>query len=598
MCGIVGIINKNIVDEDSVIRMNNKIFHRGPDSCGYYFSENIGLAMRRLKIIDIDGGDQPIFNEDKNILIFFNGEIYNYKDLKKELVLKNHIFKSESDTEVLVHGYEEWGVEKLLNKIEGMFVFAIYDKKINEIIIARDRFGEKPLYYFKNEENFVFSSELKGLFELEFIKCKIKPVSLYYYLALHYVPGENTIIENIYRLEAGSMIRLNTKTLEHNIYIYWKLKERKIKDKFKVAKNKIRELLEKSIKEKMIADVPVGAFLSGGIDSSIIVGIMAKYTNNLKTFSIGFENPKFDESFFSKEVAKYNNTDHYHFIFTEKDVLNTLPEVVSSMDEPIGDQALLPVWLLSREAKKHVSVVLGGEGADEIFGGYEYYSNFISKNIFKYLTEKIFTKNNCFLNDNLSQTTSGFPLISDKIERLKLININDNTELREEVDSQKFFKNFSFIKNRMKRAQYSEIYSWLIDDLLVKYDRMAMASSLEGRAPYLDSRLVEYAFNLPNHYKLNAGVSKKILRESFCDLLPSKIFSRKKQGFNLPMSYWLRNILKEKLIESSNLTQDDFINVVYYKELINRHLSSKEDKGRLLYSIMVYRLWYKNLLNK
>lgn len=597
MCGIVGIISKDAVVRSDVEKMNEAIIHRGPDSSGSFFEEKIGLAMRRLKVIDISGGDQPIFNEQKNITVFFNGEIYNFQQLRTDLLNRGHIFRTHSDTEVLVHGYEEWGIDGLLGKIEGMFAFAIYDKKRAKVFIARDRFGEKPLYYHANNQDFIFASELKAILINEKISKSIDPESLYNFLALHFVPGERTILKDIFRLRAGHYLTLDTETLLFEIKKYWELKERHIDDSFDQAKNRVRGLLEKSIKDRMVADVPVGAFLSGGIDSSIMVGIMSKFSSKLKTFSVGFEDPKFDESGFSKVVAKHYKTDHHHFVFTEKEVVEMLPEVVESMDEPIGDQALLPVLLLSREARKYVTVVLGGEGADEIFGGYKYYSQFAGRYTIKNLVKRLFNREDRFLNEVLCQTTSGFPLITNKYDRLELMkkDFRENVGLDSLKDERGFVGDQRTISDGLKRAQHADIYSWLVDDLLIKYDRMGMAASLEGRTPYLDSELAEYGFNLPRKYKWHGDVSKYILREACADLLPPEIFSREKQGFNLPMSDWLRGILKEKLIESSNLVQDDLIDNGHYKKLIQNHLSGGEDRGRLLYSILVYKLWFKNI---
>lgn len=498
----------------------------------------------------------------------------------------------------MVHGYEEWGIDGLLEKIEGMFAFVIYDKKRAKIFIARDRFGEKPLYYHANKQSFIFASELKAILINEKIPKSIDPESLYDFLALHFVPGERTIMKDVFRLRAGHYLTLETETLSFEIRKYWELKERRIEDSFDQAKNRVRDLLEKSIKNRMVADVPVGAFLSGGIDSSIMVGIMSKFSSRLKTFSVGFEDPRFDESGFSKAVAEYYKTDHHHFVFTEKEVVEMLPEVIESMDEPVGDQALLPVLLLSKEARKYVTVVLGGEGADEIFGGYKYYSPFAGKYTFKNFIKNLFSRKGVFLNEILCQTASGFPLITNKYDRLELIkkDFRETVGLNNLKDSGGFVGVYRTINDTLKRAQYADIYSWLVDDLLIKYDRMAMAASLEGRAPYLDSKLAEYGFNLAKEYKWRGNVSKYILREACMDLLPPEIFSREKQGFNLPISEWLRGILKENLIESSNLDQDDLIDNDHYKKLIQSHLSGGEDRGRLLYSILVYKLWFKNVL--
>jgi asparagine synthase (glutamine-hydrolysing) len=598
MCGIVGLIGINKSKREIVERMNAEIFHRGPDSSGFYCDEKVCLAMRRLKIIDLIGGDQPIFNEDKKIVVFFNGEIYNYEKIRDRLQKLGHVFITASDTEVLAHGYEEWGIDGLLKEIEGMFAFSLLDKKRNKVFLARDRFGEKPLYYFSSEDAFYFASELKSLLVLESAPKKINPASLYSYLALHHVPGELTILKDIYKLNAGCYLKINLKDLSFTKKSYWQLKESPPLDSYDEAVKNVRSLTEKSVKERMVADVPVGAFLSGGIDSSIITGIMSKYTKNLKTFSIGFKEADFDESIYSQEVSKHFGTDHHHFIFSSQEASDFLPMVIKYMDEPLGDQALLPVMLLSREASKYVKVVLGGEGADEIFGGYDYYNILNDKkslfrriiNIFKDRHGSIIDEINCV-------TASGFPIISSENDRLLLI-CEHEREAAKNGFLNKYHEltdNIKKIKNNLRRAQFTDIYTWLVDDLLIKYDRMAMSASLEGRAPYLDSELANYAFNLPSKFKLKNGRSKYILREAFKDFLPEKIFSRKKHGFNLPMSNWLRGELKNQLLASADLKQDDLINNEHYKTLIENHLSKKEDRGRLLYSILVYRLWFKNL---
>lgn len=620
MCGIAGILSKDKLTEYYILeKMNYSLIHRGPDSEGIFFDDNIGMCMRRLKIIDLETGDQPIFNETKDIVVILNGEIYNFKTLRDELELKGHIFRSRSDTEVLVHGYEEWGIDKLLEQLNGMYAFCIYDKKQQKVYIARDRLGEKPLYYLSNNEYFIFASELQTLLVSEKIPIVISKISLYYYLALHYVPGDMCIIKGIKKLLPGYYIEFDIKKFSIVLKQYWELKETNEEDKtYEYYSSKVKELIEDSIRLRMIADVPLGVFLSGGIDSSIIVSVMKQFTTHVNSFSVGFKNAKFDESEYSELISQKYQTDHHHFIFDQNRVREFLPRIVQYMDEPCGDQALLPVFWLSQEARKYVTTVLGGEGGDEIFAGYSYYST-ISFNVKKVAAHirskdaitalfqrtgyssspgdlKAFTE---LLDEDRVKTLSGFPLISDLKIRMKLIKDFSferlNKESREYIWHDQFKIELNKISDGLRVCQYTDIKSWLPDDLLMKFDKMAMANSLEGRAPYLDHRLVEFAYNIPSKYKIKGNVYKFILRDAFRDNLPEKIFKREKQGFNLPMNEWLKNDLSDLLADLHNFNYDDGIDNEYLKILIDEHLSGKAERGRLIYSLLVYRLWIKHI---
>lgn len=599
MCGIDGLFSKTIVEENTVKGMTSCLVHRGPHAEGFFCDDHVSLGMRRLKVIDLDTGNQPIFNEVENIIVIFNGEIYNFHSLREDLVRKNHIFRSKTDTEVLVHGYEEWGISELLSRLNGMFAFCIYDKKKNKIYIARDRLGEKPLYYFYNEQDFVFGSELQSILESRKIPLRISKIALYSYLAVHYVPGDMCIIKDVKKLLPGHYLEFDVQNFTLKIVEYWDLKERNFieKEGGDDYVNFIKKLVEDSVKIRMISDVPLGLFLSGGIDSSIIASVMKKLNPQVNTFSIGFSNPNFDESKFSKLIAEEYGTNHHHFILEPEKVIELLPKVIHYMDEPSGDQALLPLYWLSHEAKKFVTVVLGGEGSDEIFGGYSYY-NASPKNNNDHVsrTEEILPE---FFVEN--ETSSGFPLISDFNARSKLIKNFDIDELKNELHNylwfEKFRNNIKIIKDGLRIQQYTDIKTWLPDDLLMKFDKMSMSQSLEGRAPFLDHRLVEFAFNLPTRYKINENNSKFILREAFKDDLPEEIFQRKKQGFNLPMSEWLRIHLREHLEKLTEMSFNDHIDDEYLKTLIDEHLSGAE-RARLLYSILVYKLWIKNLVDR
>jgi len=624
MCGIVGIFSKKTIDKNLVDEMNSEILHRGPDSSGTYFEGKIGLAMRRLKVIDIESGDQPIYNEDQSKLVVFNGEIYNFFPLRDELLKLNHIFTTNSDTEVIIHGYEEWGIFGLLERLNGMFAFCIFDKKTQKAFFARDRLGEKPFYYYNTPEFFIFSSEMRALLKSKKIPFAISKSALYLYLAVHYVPGDQCIIEGIKKLLPGYYIELDVLTLDITINPYWGLKKKNLNiKKYPNALEKVRELMEESVRMRMISDVPLGLFLSGGIDSSILAGLMKKGTNRLDTFSIGFKDKGYDETEYSDLISKEYGTNHHHFIFDQDKVRELLPKVIASMDEPIGDQALLPLYWLSGEARKYVTVVLSGEGGDEIFGGYSYYSTTdeiisnvsMKERLFNYLqkcpiyvrtSNKKHQKNQQskgyekFINDGNNLTSSNFPLISDFYLRSSLIEnfsledlISDSESVRWYPD---FVKGMQNVHDPLQICQYSDIKTWLPDNLLMKLDKMSMAHSLEGRTPYLDHRLVELAFNFPPTWKIEDGIQKKILRDAFKDILPEKVYKRQKQGFIMPMSEWLKKDFRD-ILENIHISAiDDRLNNSVLQLVISEHISGKTERGRLIYSLMVYRLWCEHIL--
>ncbi|MGC8771620.1 MAG: asparagine synthase (glutamine-hydrolyzing) [Brevinematia bacterium] len=619
MCGIVGYFignDYNEVDKHIVFKMNRKIIHRGPDSEGYFFDKKIGLGMRRLKVIDLFTGDQPIYNENKNVVLIFNGEIYNFLELKKELS-KKHLFKTRSDSEVLVHGYEEWGIRGLLERINGMFAFCIYDMVEKKIFLARDRFGEKPLYYYidPNKKEFLFSSELNSLMSSGRIEKKISQEALFLYLALSYIPGDFSIIDGIKKLLPSNYLEFDLVDFSYEEKEYWELKEKKnLFISPNDVLNQTKKLLISSVEKRLISDVPLGLFLSGGIDSSILAIIMRDKIREIETFSIGFEDNFYDESFYSLLVSKKLNTNHHHFIFDCSKVKHFLPFIVKYMDEPCGDQALLPLYWLSHEARKYVTVVLSGEGGDEIFGGYSYYNQGLledlrvfKKRFIHFLlkrgpeTEILFLKS--FLDEKRFITKSNFPLISDLYIRSNIIRGFDYEKVGCKIENSRWYKklseNFNKIKDPLRKLQYIDIKSWLPDDLLSKFDRMTMANSLEGRAPYLDHNLVKFAFNLPKEFKISAQQNKKALRDAFSDKIPEEILHRKKQGFIMPMNEWLKKDLRDLVLEILDLDFDDGLNNEgILKKIVYEHLEGKIERGRLIYSILVYKLWIKFLFNK
>lgn len=557
---------------------------------------NLGLAMRRLSIIDLCNGWQPFFSNDKQVVAFQNGEIYNYLDLKKQLEALGYYFISNSDTEVLAHGYAAWGMEKLLSQVEGMYAIAILDRKKQALYLARDRFGEKPLFYSYKHGRFAYSSNLLALAALPWVSDGVDPIAINRYLALHYIPGDKTILKDIYRVLPGEYltIPIHNPIPQRNKYYF--LPTEKI---VSISQDELGRTIEKAVASRLIADVPVGVFLSGGLDSSIVAAVASKYNQDISTFSMGFTSNEHDESVYADRLAKHIGSSHHEFIFDENSFRTLLPLVAESLDEPIGDQALLPLYWLCREAKNHVTVVLSGEGADEIFGGYSYYRSFCGnlgwRERIKALLGLTATKHEklkTLIANNVPITPSGFPLLTDQMDRERLMGQRiTNIDNWEEVVLESCTK----AQNSLQRATAADILTWLPDNLLVKSDRMAMAHSLEGRAPYLDSCLVKAALNLPSSERMDGLVSKKALRQIATQWIPPDILNRPKKGFVLPMRRWLKNWFDEEGISIkeyfSNRTMPGMdTNAIV--GLVESDLSQGVQRERLLFALLLFAEWY------
>lgn len=626
MCGICGIVNKNgkPIEQNILRAMNQKLFHRGPDNEGYFVKENIGIAMRRLSIIDINTGQQPIFNEDNTIGIVFNGEIYNFLELKKELVEKGHTFKTFSDTEVILHLYEDLK-EDCVKKLRGMFAIAIIDIKEKKLLLARDRFGKKPLYYFDNNDVFVFSSELDSLIEHPQVKREINLNAVNMYLTLQYIPSPDTIYRDISKLKPAHLLTLkfDGKPL---LKKYWELNLKPINIYIEEAKQRLKELIFESVKLRMIADVEIGAFLSGGIDSSIVVGVMSHLsTKPVKTFSIGFKEEKFSELNYAKKIAERFSTDHTELIVSDKmiDIVTDIPKIYG---EPFADPSALPTYYVSKITSKHLKVALNGDGGDEAFGGYVRYlfiKTVETLKRFKFdMPAKLFLK----LTKPFPEGDAPFNIIWRLKKALRAFeskNIEDvyisSVSFFDPVEKQKyltdrFLSNFTYdpayeyLNNFLKRVDgdilrkvsYLDYNTYLAEGLMTKMDRASMINSLETRSPLLDHKLVEFVFQLPSNYKINRFKTKYILKETFSDILPDEIKNRSKMGFGIPLGPWFRNELKN--IFEENCIKDGFINRGYFKkeELIklwNEHINFKKDNGYKLWTILILELWHKRYMN-
>ena len=580
--------------------MAQAIFHRGPDDVGNFADEKVALSMRRLSIIDLGGGHQPIESTDGRYLIFFNGEIYNYKEIKKEL--SDYQFKTDSDTEVILAGYIKWK-EGVLEKLRGMFTFAIYDREKKELFIARDFFGIKPLYYIK--EPFAFSSEIKSFLEIPGFKPEVNDAAVFNYLSYQYNPLEETFFKNVYKLLPGHYMTVDANTGALEIKKYWQfefqpnesLDERETSEK-------ILETMKDSVAHHMIADVPVGSFLSGGIDSSIIATLMQKIRGDkkIKTFTVGFES--LTEGKEAKETSEPLGTDHHEITVGPQEYFDALPKAVWHFDEPVADPSAIGLYFLAREARKHVKVVLSGEGADELFGGYNIYlapfayrklawlpKSFI--NLFLKLPFEFFGKN--YLRRVFSKLSNWY------IGNASIFKEDEVRKLWNGPSMSRYYLDnlYGEIKSLSDstQMQYIDIHTWLVGDILAKADKMTMAHSLELRVPFLDMEVAKLAQTLPDTFKWRGGVTKYLLREAFKKILPESTRKRKKLGFPTPVRSWFtreREDIYKTILENSYIK--DKMDTLYVRKLIDDHTSGRTDNSRKIYLLLVLAIWYDEFI--
>ena len=592
MCGIIGVVSKTErIGPAQLEVLNDLMTNRGPDGRGLYWDGRVGLAMRRLAIIDLNAGAQPMRSEDGQVVVVFNGEIYNHARLRKELV-QSHTFASRSDTEVLVHGYEQWGIDGLLERIDGMFAFAIFDRDAGRIYLARDRFGEKPLYFSVGDDVTIFGSSLTAIAAGLQEPPPVDAIALQYYWSLHYVPGDRTILAGIYRARPGGAYEISADTGSViRQWRYWKVEDRL--DSEPPSAEQLYAELEESVRSRLIADVPVGVFLSGGIDSSLVTAIAAKYAPGIHTFSVGFTSSAHDESRFAEEVARHVGAVHHSLCFEATQFRDRIPGVVAMMDEPVGDQAMLPLNLLAEVASGDVKVVLSGEGADELFAGYDYFELFAPGSLRRRVGLRPLRRSAAgidrFFADG-GRTHSGFPVVLGPRERAVLspLTSEDPRAWREDL-----LTRLDAIEDPLQRASLFDIETWLSEDLLMKLDRMTMAHSIEGRAPYLQHQFAALSFGLPAELKRQAGISKLTLREIARKDLPEQILNRPKQGWVLPMDQWLREDLAEYFIEVIRGCTEPLIAKDAIERMVMADRSSgPQIGGRALYAVLVLLVWF------
>ncbi len=622
MCGIAGFIyqNKNNKAEEKLLKeMLSLIVHRGPDEDGVYIDDNVALGMRRLNIIDLNTGSQPIFNKNKDRVIVYNGEFYKFNNYREKLKNK-YDFKTKTDTEVILYLYEEYG-EEFVNKLNGMYAVSIYDKRDDKLILVRDRVGIKPLYYTLTAKGtLVFGSELKTILKHPEVKREVSPQALEYFLTLEYIPAPLSIFKNIKKLpQAHYLVYSNGKI---RLQRYWRIKPETIKGDESQYIETLDKLFESSVKERLISDVPLGAFLSGGVDSSSVVGKMRKIgVEPLLTFSIGFKEKSYNELPFSEKVAKIFKTKHYTEYVTP-DIISLIKKLIVYMDDPIGDFSIFPTYLVSEITRKKVTVSLSGDGGDELFAGYEHYiaqkiGNILDKiplskipfKIMPYFFPPSKTKKG-FVN-RVRRFGKGIGLSSglrhfrwmvfltlEQKRRLFSDNIKKELDLSREINEREPLKEiFDYAKkfDSINGELYIDFNTYLVDNILVKVDRMSMATSLEARVPILDHELVEYAFKIPGKYKLKGLTTKDIFKKAALKMLPKEIVYREKQGFSIPIKNWLKNELKPMLLKTlseENIMRTGFFNYSEVKRYTEEHLAGKDNHSHILWGLLLFHIWY------
>ena len=628
MCGIVGLLNlssQNRINEFQAIalQMTNRLRHRGPDDWGGWQGDDVFLGMRRLSIIDLEGGHQPIWNENNTCCIIYNGELYNFLDLRPELEAKGHVFRTRSDTEVILHAYEEWGT-KCLSRFNGMFAIAIWDNRDKALFLARDRIGEKPLYYYRDHDRFIFASEIKAILTDPTVPRQVNLRGLSNFLAFGHAIAPDTIYQNIFKLLPGHYIVAKGGHIQ--IAQYWDVGEEPHMPKSMELKEdefveRIIRLVDDSVRRRLIADVPLGAFLSGGIDSSLIVALMKQHASNLvKTFSLGFKiGGEYNELPDARRVAAYMGTEHHELQVEHLDLVQTLRTLVYHYDEPFGDAASFPTYLLSRFAREHVKVVLAGDGGDELFGGYRRYVVDQLAPLYQRLPSPL-------INDWI-------PALVDRLPRLRRIKRAVHTlpiadparryaewlvlftpELQAELLDKKIYAKlidynpawqypyyYAGLKNsnnndHLNRLMYVDLKTLLVDGYMEKTDKASMACSLEVRLPLLDYRLVELSFNIPSYYKIRGWSTKRIFKQAISRLIPPFILRKAKHGFSVPTDPWFRGDLKSFTFEvllDERTRRRGYFNASMVERLWREHTEGSKVWDTHLWLLLNFELWHR-----
>jgi len=626
MCGICGklLFNEAGSVEPSLIeKMSSALIHRGPDDSGLYTSRKIGLGHRRLSIIDLETGKQPISNEDNTVWVVFNGEIYNFRELRNELLRRGHTFKTHTDTEVIVHLYEDYG-EAFVSKLRGMFAIALWDKTSETLILARDRVGIKPLYYFMNDDCLLFGSEIKSILAANVVPREIDLKGLRLLLAYYYIPGEDTLLKGVKKLLPGHCLTVRSgKCVDRE---YWDLSFSLPQNNITIheAEERLVQIIRQSVHDHMISDVPVGFLLSGGVDSTALLSFAVEETGKqISTFTIGFEGASFaDERYYARIAADKFGTDHYDLSITANEFRKVLPDYVWHMEEPVCEPPGIALYYVSKLAKDHVKVLISGEGGDEAFAGYQNYRNLVWLENIKKIAgplkpvlgqfSSLLTQGETLGRFNqygqlmrmefqeyyLGRASTPFTLFNRNAN-----NLYDSSISNSSADLDQYRKTlFANIKNLdlLNQMLYIDSKTWLPDDLLVKADRMTMANSIELRVPFLDHTVLEYAASLPTEFKLKGSTTKYILKKAFEGRIPHEILYRKKTGFPVPYEHWLANDLKEYVHDL--LLDERTLNRGYFqREAIGRMLeanSRRQTSSKEIFLLVVLELWHRCFIDR
>lgn len=620
MCGIAGIYNYKTnqpVSSKSIESMCDVITYRGPDGFGYHYDGSLGLGHRRLTIIDThERSNQPMISEDARTSICFNGEIYNYIELKETLKDSGVKFRTTSDTEVLLELYRNNDID-FLNQLNGMFAFCIFDKENNDFLLARDHTGIKPLFYTFTDDGIAFGSEIKSLLQVNGVKKEVNKTLIDSYMSVGYTPTNDTLFKNIFKLEPGHYMTIKNGEVE--IKQYWNIQYDKSNDKGEAYYIKeTQNLFEDAIKKQLRSDVPLGVFLSGGIDSSAVVAMMHKQgVKDIKTFSVAWDyGDKFNETKYARAVAKQFNTDHTEYFMTAEDFKNFLPEYIRHMDEPVTEAAAISLYYLAKKTKEKVTVVLSGEGADEVYGGYPIYKymhvveqykkipSFIRKPFLNPILRMLGTKWAKYADLSempIEQSYSGVSFYENS-QKNKLYSKQFSEYVKNNNNQAKLKQFYDYTKNDdlQTKMQYLDLKTWLVDDLLIKADRMSMAASLELRVPFLDHRFIEFSATMPSKYRFKGYENKYILKKAMEPYLTEEILYRKKLGFPTPLSIMFKGELFDfvkNIIDSDVSHARGYFDQTEIKKVLEEHKKGLEDHHRILWQLLVLELWHREYID-
>ncbi len=626
MCGVAGFCDSPaahaLTRDDATARVHEMcevIRHRGPDDEGLWVGDGVALGMRRLSIIDVAGGHQPIHNEDRSVWVVFNGEIYNFQELRTQLLAAGHRFYTASDTEVIVHAYEEWGADAIV-RLRGMFGLAIWDTRSRTLLVARDRVGIKPMYYAVADGRFLFGSELKSLLQAPELPVALDPDALDHYLSFLYTPRDRSIFRNVHQLPPGHLLTWQEGRL--HVQPFWRPSTTEtFAGTEGEATQQLQRVLLDSVQAHLISDVPIGAFLSGGVDSSLVVALMARLSGSrVKTFSIGFDVPAFDELPHARRVAEHYGTDHHEFT-VRPDAVGILDDLVGHFDEPFADASAIPTWYVSQMARKHVTVVLSGDGGDELFGGYDRYLPHPRVVAFDRYAPRGLRRVAAIAAERLPHGVRGRNFLRhvgrsergrylDAIryfgadEKPALLSSDFRATLGAPDPEHRLARHFERYAGLPWPSQMMrfDLETYLPDDVLTKVDRMSMAHSIESRVPLLDNEVIDFANALPAAFKIKNGRRKHLLKEVAARLLPDGIIDRPKQGFGVPLGVWfrggdLRELFADTLL-SPSAQQRGYFEPRFVSRLVQEHLSGRRDHTLRLWQLVIFERWHRQYLDR